>query len=136
MTLQGPSLVEWMPDVQLDGHLPARSVPRSRPYSNVVFDASTSLIVAASSFQNRFASYDEDGNVVWEPDSECIKTRYLACRSPNDRDAASGPNISSPLCECSTLELISPDGWITMDGCVVLRLRAPCAWGADDGCVA
>ncbi|KAL1941832.1 hypothetical protein VTO73DRAFT_6832 [Trametes versicolor] len=92
---EGPSLVEWMPDVQLDGHLPARSVPRSRPYSNVVFDASTSLIVAASSFQNRFASYDEDGNVVWEPDS---------------------PNISSPLCECSTLELISPDGWITMDG--------------------
>ncbi|KAI0634706.1 CPSF A subunit region-domain-containing protein [Trametes polyzona] len=92
---EGPSLVEWIPDVQLDGHLPARSVPRSRPYSNVVYDASTSLIVAASSFQNRFASYDEDGNIVWEPDS---------------------PNISFPLCECSTLELISPDGWITMDG--------------------
>ncbi|KAH9849008.1 CPSF A subunit region-domain-containing protein [Lenzites betulinus] len=92
---EGPSLVEWMPDIQLDGHLPARSVPRSRPYSNVVFDASTSLIVAASVFQNRFASYDEDGNVVWEPDS---------------------PNISLPSVECSTLELISPDGWITMDG--------------------
>ncbi|KAI0366045.1 hypothetical protein BV20DRAFT_1115505 [Pilatotrama ljubarskyi] len=69
---EGPSLVEWMPDIQLDGHLPARSVPRSRPYSNVVYDASTSLIVAASSFQNRFASYDEDGNIVWEPDSPNI----------------------------------------------------------------
>ncbi|KAI0777316.1 CPSF A subunit region-domain-containing protein [Trametes elegans] len=92
---EGPSLVEWMPDIQLDGHLPARSVPRSRPYSNVVFDASTSLIVAASSFQNRFASYDEDGNIVWEPDS---------------------PNISFPRSECATLELISQDGWITMDG--------------------
>ncbi|OSD02613.1 hypothetical protein PYCCODRAFT_1477600 [Trametes coccinea BRFM310] len=92
---EGPSLVEWMPDIQVDGHLPARSVPRSRAYSNVVYDASTSLIVAASTFQNRFASYDEDGNIVWEPDS---------------------PNISFPRCECSALELISPDGWITMDG--------------------
>ena len=58
--------------MQLDAHLPARSVPRSRPYSHVVFDASTSLIVAASSFMNRFASYDEDSNIVWEPDSEHI----------------------------------------------------------------
>ncbi|KAH9930484.1 CPSF A subunit region-domain-containing protein [Epithele typhae] len=92
---EGPSLVEWMPDVQLDAHLPARSVPRARPYSNVVFDASTQLVVAASSFMNRFASYDEDGNVVWQPDSA---------------------NISYPYCETSTLELISPDGWLTMDG--------------------
>ncbi|KAI0646665.1 CPSF A subunit region-domain-containing protein [Trametes meyenii] len=92
---EGPALVEWMPDIQLDGHLPARSAPRSRPYSNVVFDASTSLIVAASSFQNRFASYDEDGNIVWEPDSA---------------------NISFPYSECSTLELLSSDGSITMDG--------------------
>ncbi|RPD55582.1 hypothetical protein L226DRAFT_490064 [Lentinus tigrinus ALCF2SS1-7] len=92
---EGPSLVEWMPGVLLDAHLPARSIPRSRPYSNIVFDASTSLVVAASSFMNRFASYDEDGNIVWEPDS---------------------PNISFPYCETATLELISPDGWITMDG--------------------
>ncbi len=77
MRVQGPSLVEWMPGVLLDAHLPARSIPRSRPYSNIVFDASTSLVVAASSFMNRFASYDEDGNIVWEPDSECIKGRYL-----------------------------------------------------------
>ncbi|KAI0699171.1 CPSF A subunit region-domain-containing protein [Cerioporus squamosus] len=92
---EGPSLVQWMPGVLLDAHLPARFIPRSRPYSNIVFDASTSLVVAASSFMNRFASYDEDGNIVWEPDS---------------------PNISFPHCETSTLELISPDGWITMDG--------------------
>ena len=61
-----------MPDVHLDAHLPARSVPRSRPYSNVVFDASTQLIIAASTSMNRFASYDEDGIIVWEPDSECL----------------------------------------------------------------
>ncbi|KAI0755747.1 hypothetical protein C8Q74DRAFT_1452340 [Fomes fomentarius] len=40
------SPVEWMPDVQLDAHLPSRSVPCSRPYSSIVLDASTSLIVA------------------------------------------------------------------------------------------
>ncbi|CCL98048.1 uncharacterized protein FIBRA_00042 [Fibroporia radiculosa] len=91
---EGPSLMEWLPDVQLDGHLPSRSVPRPRSYSNVVYDPSTSLIVAASSQQSKFASYDEDGNIVWEPDT----------------------NISFPSCECSALELISPEGWVTMDG--------------------
>ncbi|KAI0938339.1 hypothetical protein AcW1_001910 [Taiwanofungus camphoratus] len=94
-TEEGPSLMEWMPDVQLDGHLPSRSISRSRSYSNVVYDPSTSLIAATSSLQSKFASYDEDGNIVWEPDAS---------------------NISYPSCESSTLELISPEGWITMDG--------------------
>jgi cleavage and polyadenylation specificity factor subunit 1 len=66
--LQGPSLLEWMPDFQFSTHLPSRSVPRARSYSNVIFDPSTSLIVAASSLQAKFASFDEDGNKVWEPD--------------------------------------------------------------------
>lgn len=65
---QGPSLVEWMPDVLLEEHLPSRSVPRSRSYSNVVFEPSTALIVAASTLQAKFASFDEDGNRLWEPD--------------------------------------------------------------------
>ena len=56
----------------LDAHLPARSMPRSRPYINIVYDVSTALVVAASSFMNRFASYDEDGKIVWEPDSACL----------------------------------------------------------------
>ena len=121
MIFQGPSLVEWMPDVQLDAHMPARSVPRSRPYSNIVFDASTQLLVAASSFMNRFASYDEDGNIVWEPDSQCLYSRYLVYVRPSLTAVSSfiGPNISYPYCETSTLELVSPDGWITMDGCVL-----------------
>ncbi|EMD34631.1 hypothetical protein CERSUDRAFT_116804 [Gelatoporia subvermispora B] len=92
---EGPSLLEWIPGVQLDGHLPSRTVPRNKAYSNVVYDPSTSLIVAASSSQSRFASYDEDGNIVWEPDAS---------------------NISLPFCETSTLELLSPDGWVTLDG--------------------
>ncbi|KAF8631110.1 hypothetical protein AX17_005155 [Amanita inopinata Kibby_2008] len=94
-TDEGPSLLEWIPDYQLEGPLPLRSIPCGRPYSNVIFDPSTQLIVAASSLQAQFASYDEDGNRVWEPDA---------------------PNIADPVCDCSTLELISPELWITMDG--------------------
>ncbi|KAJ7248582.1 CPSF A subunit region-domain-containing protein [Mycena haematopus] len=92
---EGPSLLEWVPDLNLDTALPSRSVPRGRSYSNVVFDPSTSLIVAASSLQAKFASFDEDGNRIWEPDA---------------------PNVADSLCDCSCLELISPDLWITMDG--------------------
>ncbi|KAJ6481684.1 CPSF A subunit region-domain-containing protein [Mycena sanguinolenta] len=92
---EGPSLLEWVPDLTLDTALPSKSVPRGRSYSNVVFDPSTSLIVAASSLQAKFASFDEDGNRIWEPDA---------------------PNVGDPHCDCSCLELISPDLWITMDG--------------------
>lgn len=66
----GPSLLEWIPDYQLEGPLPFRSIPCGRAYSNVVFDPSTLLVVAASSLQARFASYDEDGNRLWEPDGK------------------------------------------------------------------
>lgn len=70
MMMQGPSLIEWVPEVQFEGHLPSRSVPRSRPYSHVVFEPTTTLLVAASSLQSAFTSYDEDRNVVWEPDGK------------------------------------------------------------------
>lgn len=92
---EGPSLLEWLPDITLDARLPKRTVPRSRAYSNVVFEPNSLLIVAASSLQARFTSYDEDNNIIWEPD---------------------GVGVSLPCCDCSTLELISPDGWVTMDG--------------------
>ncbi|KAG5351787.1 hypothetical protein C0989_004941 [Termitomyces sp. Mn162] len=92
---QGPSLLEWIPEFDLNGPLPSRNISRGRSYSNLIFDASTHLIVAASSLQARFASFDEDGNKVWEPETS---------------------NISDPLCDCSTLELVSPDLWVTMDG--------------------
>ncbi|KAJ6612805.1 CPSF A subunit region-domain-containing protein [Mycena sp. CBHHK59/15] len=92
---EGPSLLEWLPDFNLDTHLPSKSVPRGRSYSSVVFDPSTLLIAAASSLQAKFTSFDEDGNRIWEPDA---------------------PNVSDPMCDCSCLELISPDLWITMDG--------------------
>ncbi|KAA1478696.1 hypothetical protein DENSPDRAFT_845850 [Dentipellis sp. KUC8613] len=92
---EGPSLLEWMPDIQVGTDLPSRSVPRGRPYTNVVFDPSTGLIVAASSLQAQFTSFDEDGTQTWEPDT---------------------PNVSYPTTECSTLELFTPDSWTTLDG--------------------
>jgi hypothetical protein len=62
-----------MPEYRVEGPLPYRFIPCGRAYSNVVFDPSTQLIVAASSLQARFASYDEDGNRVWEPDGTDLK---------------------------------------------------------------
>ncbi|KAG2003702.1 cleavage factor protein [Coprinopsis cinerea AmutBmut pab1-1] len=94
-TEDGPCLIEWLPDFTYNHPLPARSIPRGRGYSNVVFDPSTCLIVAASSMQARFASYDEDGVRVWEKD---------------------GPGVDDPITDTSALELISPNSWITMDG--------------------
>ncbi|KAK7451137.1 mRNA cleavage and polyadenylation factor subunit [Stygiomarasmius scandens] len=92
---EGPSLLEWIPDFRLEGPLPEKSIPRGRAYSNIVFDPDTSLIVAAASLEAKFAIFDEDNNRVWEPDA---------------------PNVSDMTTECSTLELISPDLWMTMDG--------------------
>ncbi|KAJ7583446.1 CPSF A subunit region-domain-containing protein [Mycena floridula] len=92
---EGLSLLSWIPEFTYESKLPARSIPRGRPYSNVVFDPSTGLIVAASVLRAQFGSFDEDGNRVWEPDAS---------------------NVTYPTCDCSALELISPESWITMDG--------------------
>jgi cleavage and polyadenylation specificity factor subunit 1 len=94
-TDEGPCLLEWLPNLQMHGPLPSRSVPRERAYSHLFFDTSTSLIVAVSMLQARFASYNEDSVQMWEPDA---------------------PNVADPTCDCSTLELVSRDVWLTMDG--------------------
>jgi len=116
--MKGPSLLEWIPEFHLDGPLPSRSIPRGRSYSSVVFDPSTTLVVAASSLQARFASFDEDGNRLWEPDGEF--KRITSCWSTvltMSLHATLVPNVSDPVCDCSTLELIDPDLWVAMDGC-------------------
>ena len=77
---KGPSLLEWIPDFHVDGPLPLRSVPRGRSYSSVVFEPSTCLVVAASSLQAKFASFDEDGNKIWEPDGE-FQAYVMQCRA-------------------------------------------------------
>ncbi|KZT18929.1 hypothetical protein NEOLEDRAFT_1142724 [Neolentinus lepideus HHB14362 ss-1] len=92
---EGPSLLEWMPDIQVATDLPSRFVPRSQAYSHVVYESSTSLLVASNVRQAKFTTYDDDGNCLWEPDA---------------------PNVAYPMCDCSSLELISPETWTVMDG--------------------
>ncbi|KIJ27345.1 hypothetical protein M422DRAFT_271489 [Sphaerobolus stellatus SS14] len=94
-TQQGPCLIEWIPDVCLDTAMPSRSVPRGRPYTNITHDSATGLMVAASSLKAKFVIFDDEGIPTWAPDA---------------------PNISDPQIECSTLELISPNDWSTIDG--------------------
>lgn len=115
ITQQGPSLVEWIPDLQLNTHLPSRSVPRSRGYTHVVYDPNTSLIVAASSRQSQFASYDDDGNIVWEPDGGSCTSLGCLCSHASTTHVLA-PNVSFPHCDSSTLELLMPEAWVTMDG--------------------
>ncbi|TFK49248.1 hypothetical protein OE88DRAFT_1662681 [Heliocybe sulcata] len=92
---EGPSLLEWMPGIQIATDLPSRFVPRSQAYSHLVYESSTSLLVASSVRQAKFTTYDDDGNCLWEPDA---------------------PNVTYPVCDCSSLELISPETWTVMDG--------------------
>jgi cleavage and polyadenylation specificity factor subunit 1 len=65
---QGPTLLEWMPDVDLNMGMPSRHIPQGRSYTNVVFEPTSSLLVAASVVQAQFSSYDEEGNEMWAPD--------------------------------------------------------------------
>ncbi|KAI0259707.1 CPSF A subunit region-domain-containing protein [Gloeopeniophorella convolvens] len=92
---EGPTLLEWMPDVDFNMDLPSWHVPRGRSYTHVLFEPTTCLVVGASLMQAQFSSYDEEGNELWAPDA---------------------PNVSYPMCECSALELFNPDGFIAMDG--------------------
>jgi len=59
-----------MPDICLDSALPSRIIHRGRPYSNIIYDVSTGLLVAAASLKTRFVMFDEDGNTLWRPDGE------------------------------------------------------------------
>ena len=57
-----------MPDVDLNLGMPSRQILRGRSYTNIVFEPTTSLLVAASLVQAPFSSYDEEGNEMWAPD--------------------------------------------------------------------
>ena len=108
---QGPTLLEWMPDVDLNLDMPSRHIHRGRSYTNIVFEPTNCLMVAASLMQAQFASYDEDGNESWTPDGELC----LPCCWPLILSQLLAPNVSYPTCECSALELFSPD-FIAIDG--------------------
>ncbi|KAH8830152.1 CPSF A subunit region-domain-containing protein [Flagelloscypha sp. PMI_526] len=92
---EGANVVEWLTDFTLAYQLPSKHIPRGHAYSNIVFDERTSSLVAATNIQSAFSSYDEEGNPLWTPDAS---------------------NVSYPTTDCSTLELINTESWITMDG--------------------
>ncbi|KAI0052046.1 hypothetical protein FA95DRAFT_1593031 [Auriscalpium vulgare] len=92
---EGPTLLEWAPDLDVSGDLISRHVPRGKSYTHVLFDPTHCLLVAATSLQSPFSSYDEDGNEIWVPDAA---------------------NVSLPTGDCSALELLTPEGWVAMDG--------------------
>jgi cleavage and polyadenylation specificity factor subunit 1 len=71
---QGPTLFEWMPDVDLNLGMPSRHIPQGRSYTNVVFEPTSGLLVAASLVESQFSSYDEEGTEMWSPDS-----RFFLC---------------------------------------------------------
>jgi len=83
-----------MPDIDLNLTMPSRHFPQGRSYTNVVFEPTCGLLVAASLTQSRFASYDEEGNETWAPDA---------------------PNVSYPMSDSSALELFSTD-FVAIDG--------------------
>jgi len=46
-----------------------------------------------------------------------LMVRWLLCNGMFVVDApSSAANVSDPTSETSSLELIAPDGWVTMDG--------------------
>jgi cleavage and polyadenylation specificity factor subunit 1 len=69
-TDEGPCLVEWVEDMELGTPLPSRRAYKERSYSHVVYEPSSDLVIAAAQLSAQFGSYDEDGNVMWEPDGE------------------------------------------------------------------
>lgn len=64
-----------MPDVDLNLGMPSRHILQGRSYTNIVFEPTTSLLVAASLVQAQFSSYDEEGTEMWTPDGML----YLTC---------------------------------------------------------
>jgi cleavage and polyadenylation specificity factor subunit 1 len=69
--MQGPCLVEWMPNVDVRTALPSRRVHMPRAYTHVAYEPMAGLVVGAASLHAQFASYDEDGALLWEPDGGC-----------------------------------------------------------------
>ncbi|KAG8693476.1 mRNA cleavage and polyadenylation factor subunit [Ceratobasidium sp. 394] len=93
---EGTTVIEWLSDLDVGCELPCRSYASDdgRVYTAIAYDVSTRHVLAASALRTTFAYYDEDSNEVYTPD-------------------ASHPN---PQIHCSSLELITPDSWTTVDG--------------------
>ena len=100
-------MVEWIPEYDLEGPLPSRSVPCGRAYTNVVFDPNTALIIAGSSLQARFASFDEAQKGIDDvkaqiadlkksmddPESKALSDRYTEITTELDKIKAEQDDV-------------------------------------------
>jgi cleavage and polyadenylation specificity factor subunit 1 len=101
-----------MPDVDLNLGMPSRCIPQGRSYTNIVFEPTCGLLIAASLVQAQFSSYDEEGVETWVPDGKPRLKIYVVLEVLR-RPGAS--NVSYPMSDCSTLELFSSD-FVAIDG--------------------
>jgi len=92
-----PSLWEtFIPEhVCFDREIPSTLVKTGRPFNQVFYDSSSETVVGASYLETAFANFDEEGNLLWQPDDESL-IRATTFRS--------------------SLELILPGKWVTIDG--------------------
>ncbi|KAH9817923.1 CPSF A subunit region-domain-containing protein [Melampsora americana] len=81
--------------VCLDGRIPVRLVKDGRSFSKIVYEPKMDVVVGASYLVTPFANFTEEGVMMWEQDDES-KVRPNGFRS--------------------SLELILPGSWDTIDG--------------------
>ncbi|EGF98089.1 uncharacterized protein MELLADRAFT_96156 [Melampsora larici-populina 98AG31] len=81
--------------VCLDGRIPVRLVKDGRSFSKIVYEPKMDVVIGASYLVTPFANFTEEGVMMWEQDDES-KVRPNGFRS--------------------SLELILPGSWDTIDG--------------------
>ncbi|KAI7953963.1 hypothetical protein MJO28_006510 [Puccinia striiformis f. sp. tritici] len=81
--------------VCFDRDISSTLVKTGRPFNKVFYDSSSQTVVGASYLETAFANFDEEGNLMWQPDDDSL-IRATTFRS--------------------SLELILPGKWVTIDG--------------------
>ncbi|OAV95953.1 hypothetical protein PTTG_04786 [Puccinia triticina 1-1 BBBD Race 1] len=81
--------------VCFDREVSSTLVKSGRPFNKVFYDSSSDTVVGASYLETAFANFDEEGNLMWQPDDDSL-IRATTFRS--------------------SLELILPGKWVTIDG--------------------
>lgn len=102
----------WDSETAFHGQFAIENVRKGRTYSHIAFDPSTNLILAASNSRCEYILFDDEGNSVWEPDGEPL----LSFSPTFTKFMLSAANVSFPTLPVSSLELVDPAHWTTIDG--------------------
>ncbi|EFP75378.2 uncharacterized protein PGTG_01971 [Puccinia graminis f. sp. tritici CRL 75-36-700-3] len=54
--------------VCLDREIPSTLVKNGRPFNKVFYDSASETVIGASYLKTAFANFDEEGNLMWQPD--------------------------------------------------------------------